>query len=320
MKKFVTRHTLPFLCWLLLLVIVFGCSSYHMRSLRVAAEEMWANRASQLAEQLASFLALPGWNLEKPTATAVVFAAMENKDLYAVTVSKKDVLLEGQRRTTSGELEPWDGVFLERTVHASTPILVDDSNMGMVGVYLRQEPMHAFIDDVAFQEIIRFTLVFLFATACLFLYLVHAGELPYLSAFVKTLWERCQHLVRRKNAESDSESQSSKNLPAPISLDAGRFSQGTDARANRVMAQLFHRSFALAPDVMLRFVAEKNVDGLMHLARLLEQSAPYLGASDLQKKAIRLQEALLQSPEEIFSQEVEACIQSLENVLAALDV
>ena len=77
----------------------------------------------------------------------VVFAAMRNPELYAVKIARGDILLEGQRRGRTEELEPWDGVLTERTVQAISPILSDTGQVGTVEVYLRVDktldPAHA---------------------------------------------------------------------------------------------------------------------------------------------------------------------------------
>ncbi|MBQ7608666.1 MAG: hypothetical protein IJU76_11950 [Desulfovibrionaceae bacterium] len=300
MKKVSHRHIIAFLTWIAFLVLVFACVSWRIHTVEERTNSLAEGLASQLSEQLSSFLSISG-NFETGLVGMLVDKIVTDKDLFAVKILKNDRLV----------YERHSGLSSEKTVQAISRVVSGEKTIGSVEVYLgiRSE----FLQAAATQEMVVFACFFFFGTGCLLLYFVSLGDLPYFVAFCKEQVSRLKKKIAALRGVTNVIEPTLAAQPVrSVSI------KGADENFF-ITGRLFRHTFLLAPDVMLRFVAEKNAEGLIHLASLFEKCAPCLGATDLQKKAIRLQEAILFSPEEVFCLEVEACIQSLENVLADLD-
>ncbi len=306
--------------WLVAILMAFAFSSWRMHDLHSRSEAILSTRASAVAEEISSLLAIPGWDLEVQVVRPVVFAAMRNPELYAVKIARGDILLEGQRRGRTEELEPWDGVLTERTVQAISPILSDTGQVGTVEVYLRVDktldPAHA----ANAQEMLRFFLSVFLATLCFVLYLCSCGELAQFSKSVRRFWDwfvtSLGNVCARRNQDSKVIRSLDGRGPA-IDLEAAHILQTITAQCPDLGSALFVHVFAHGPQILSRLLAEENYEALLHLLGLLERSAPCLGAFALQHAATAAREAV-QSGEGVFSAEVEACISALEKVLKAL--
>ena len=321
MREVAVRRYVAFFLWFLFLLLSFACASWQMHMIHQHAESVLGSRAAYVAEQLARLLEVPDWTFDLPAARRIVFTTMRDPELYAVKVLRGDALLEGQRRGADGELEPWDGELIEKTVQAIWPVEREGKKVGTVEVYLRVGPTVALVSSSSLQEMVRFVLFFLFSALCLFLYLRASGDLSHLPSVLSAFKDRIASLLRthreRKVPEKRACVGSGLDAFAPVDLEAGRLFQHTDVRASFVTAGLFSHVFAGAPAVMSRLLAENRSEELQRLGRLLELSAPCIGAFGLQKAASGMRGAL-SSSSDLYYTEVEACIVALEHVLAAL--
>ena len=316
MQKTDIRRCTAFTLWLSALVLAFACSSWRMHDIHARFEQQLSQRVAAVAEELASLLAVPGWNLDATVARALVFAAMRDPELYAVKIAKADTLLEAQRRGASGELEPWDGVLLESTVQTIKPITSDSGEIGTVEVYLRADNALDVVHAANVQEMVRFLLHGFLATLCYLLYRISCGDLVSLSQIVSQLWQG----LRRSLSGIGKKAQSRFAISQQGSVTdfaAEPMLPKENAQHFAVTRVLFVHTFAHAPEMLSRFLSEENVGALQHLIGLMEQAAPCVEAFALQKAACTARKALARD-DKLYGCEVEACILALENLLMAL--
>ncbi len=300
MKKVSHRHVTALFVWLVFLILSFAFTSWRIATVEERTNSGIEMQAFQLSEQLSSFLSVQK-NFTSDVVSQLVDKMMNDKRILAVKVLKGEQLF----------YERHSGASSEKTIQSTSSIESEGGISGSVEVYLGLNS--DFLQTIILQEMLFFVSFFLFDTACLLLYLLSLGDLPYFAAFLREMLSRCRKkTVALWGGAKTSDAAEPAQIKPSVSL------KGAEENFF-ITGRLFRHTFFLAPDVMLRFVAEKNADGLIHIASLIEKTAPCIGAADLQKKAIRLQEAILFSPEEVFCLEVEACIQSLEQVLAELD-
>lgn len=104
-----------------------------------------------------------------------------------------------------------------------------------------------------------------------------------------------------------------------MSAELGRAFLLRRPEAWRVTAGLFGRTFAPAPDLLLRLYALEDADNLCRLGRILEKAAPCVGAERLASAAHAMQWAVNDSDAASAAQAVEECVLALREVLNALE-
>ena len=106
---------------------------------------------------------------------------------------------------------------------------------------------------------------------------------------------------------------------AVVSAELGRAFLLRRPEAWRVTAGMFGRTFAPAPDLLLRLYALEDADNLCRLGRILEKAAPCVGAERLASAAHAMQWALNDADAASAAQAVEECELALREVLEALE-
>ena len=106
---------------------------------------------------------------------------------------------------------------------------------------------------------------------------------------------------------------------AVVSAELGRAFLLRRPEAWRVTAGMFGRTFAPAPDLLLRLYALDDAENLCRLGRILEKAAPCVGAERLASAAHAMQWAVNDSNAASAAQAVEECVLALREVLGALE-
>ena len=106
---------------------------------------------------------------------------------------------------------------------------------------------------------------------------------------------------------------------AVVSAELGRAFLLRRPEAWRVTAGMFGRTFAPAPDLLLRLYALEDAENLCRLGRILEKAAPCVGAERLASAAHAMQWAVNDSNAASAAQAVEECVLALREVLGALE-
>ena len=104
-----------------------------------------------------------------------------------------------------------------------------------------------------------------------------------------------------------------------MSAELGRAFLLRRPEAWRVTAGMFGRTFAPAPDLLLRLYALDDAENLCRLGRILEKAAPCVGAERLASAAHAMQWAVNDSDAASAAQAVEECVLALREVLGALE-
>ena len=248
------RRAIALSLFALALLLNFVTASWQENAAKQYAEKTLGTWAATLAEQLANLLALPGFSLDIALARPVVFTAMKDQELYAVKIINKNGLLEGQRRSANGELEPWDGEITEKTVQALCPIWSNGRRVGAVEIYLRADPIRQHVDQVASLETQRLILHLFFCILCLGLYAWHSGDLRTLGIFLKDLITRHNEQRTIHLPPQDSLSQVVSQACAQQILDpaAAKTYFHQDPWALHIAGCLFYNTFVEAPRIMAR--------------------------------------------------------------------
>ena len=106
---------------------------------------------------------------------------------------------------------------------------------------------------------------------------------------------------------------------AVVSAELGRAFLLRRPEAWRVTAGMFGRTFAPAPDLLLRLYALEAADNLCRLGRILEKAAPCVGAERLASTAHAMQWAVNDTDAASAALAVEECVLALREVLGALE-
>lgn len=107
---------------------------------------------------------------------------------------------------------------------------------------------------------------------------------------------------------------------AVISAELGHAFLLRRPEAWRITAGLFGRTFAHAPNLMLRLYAAEDAENLCRLGRILEKAAPCVGAERLTSAAHAVQWAINGADAASVARTVEECVLALREVLDALEV
>lgn len=299
------------------LSLTYFLGSWHINAAQERAEKVISARATHIAEQLSAILSIPGYELDYTIAKNVAFSAMKNKELYAIKISNLEGLLEGQRRGKSGRLEPWDGEIIEKTVQAICPIIYDGERAGVLEVYLRVDQVANFVSLVDEQESARFLYTLLFCTLCLGLYFWQLGDLKQLFNRAKNYLSKLEERKLPNRHTQDNldyiVDQASNNQIIDFQLAKTYLAQNT--KAIGVSKGLFYYVFKDTPQILAMLASKQDKPSLSHIACLLLDSAPCIGAHKLAESAKTLKEAI---QHDNYQTETFSCIQDLNDVLRLL--
>ena len=326
------RRAAALLVWGAGIALLFVLGLWNLETSRRDAENRLSAEAGRMAAQLATLLALPAWDLDEMTARTIVMGAMEDERLYAIKVETRQGIIEGQRRNYLWEPVPWDDELSEDCVQGMNPLKVEGETVGSVEVWLSPRLMGEEEAQLLARERWRFSLGTALWTLALLLLLWLWGDLAALRRLLGRLGSTAEGddakappepvvlgLAPRAAEEGAGPDAAPLAEAPPVDRDLGRRFQRKNPDAWRVTAGLFRQTFARAPGLMQRLYADGETAGLCHLARMLEQAAPCLGAERLAEAARRIQAALNDPDCETRALPVEECGKALEEVLAALE-
>lgn len=350
----VLRRRIALATWGAALLLFLLLGVWNVNEDRQEAENRLGSEAGRTAAQLAALLSLPAWELDELTARTIVMAAMTDESIYAIKVQTARGMLEGQRRNYQWEPIPWDDEIAENSVQGMNPLKMEGRPVGSVEVYLSPRITDEDLAQKARREVARFCLAALFSTIVLLALLWHWGDLARLKALL--LERTAPRSTAAPGVESSADSAPA-TRPEPGLADifesgsagdstaSGHEAQGGNAaplsadiaagavvsaelgrafllrrpEAWRVTAGMFGRTFAPAPDLLLRLYALEDADNLCRLGRILEKAAPCVGAERLASAAHAMQWAVNDSDAASAAQAVEECVLALREVLGALE-
>ena len=348
----VLRRRLALAVWVAALLLFLLLGVWNVNEDRQEAENRLGSEAGRTAAQLAALLSLPAWELDELTARTIVMAAMTDESIYAIKVQTPRGMLEGQRRNYQWEPIPWDDEIAENSVQGMNPLKMEGRPVGSVEVYLSPRITDEDLAQKARREVARFCLSALFSTLVLLALLWHWGDLARLKALLlertaprgtasgadpagsapaassepglADIFESVSagdNTARSHVAQSGSAAPLSEDVAAGavVSAELGRAFLLRRPEAWRVTAGMFGRTFAPAPDLLLRLYSLEDADNLCRLGRILEKAAPCVGAERLASAAHAMQWAVNDSNAASAAQAVEECVLALREVLGALE-
>ena len=353
----VLRRRLALAVWAAALLLFLLMGVWNVNEDRQEAENRLGSEAGRTAAQLAALLSLPAWELDELTARTIVMAAMTDESIYAIKVQTPRGMLEGQRRNYQWEPIPWDDEIAENSVQGMNPLKMEGRPVGSVEVYLSPRITDEDLAQKARREVARFCLSALFSTLVLLALLWHWGDLARLKALLlertaprgtaasgtepaadstpavsmepglADIFESGSARSHALSPQPAAEAQGGSAVPlsediaagAVVSAELGRAFLLRRPEAWRVTAGMFGRTFAPAPDLLLRLYALEDADNLCRLGRILEKAAPCVGAERLASTAHAMQWAVNDSDAASAAQAVEECVLALREVLSALE-
>ncbi|QTO41075.1 hypothetical protein [Desulfovibrio desulfuricans] len=353
----VLRRRLALAVWVAALLLFLLLGVWNVNEDRQEAENRLGSEAGRTAAQLAALLSLPAWELDELTARTIVMAAMTDESIYAIKVQTPRGMLEGQRRNYQWEPIPWDDEIAENSVQGMNPLKMEGRPVGSVEVYLSPRITDEDLAQKARREVARFCLSALFSTLVLLALLWHWGDLARLKALLlertaprgtaasgtepaadstpavsmepglADIFESGSARSHALSPQPAAEAQGGSAVPlsediaagAVVSAELGRAFLLRRPEAWRVTAGMFGRTFAPAPDLLLRLYALEDADNLCRLGRILEKAAPCVGAERLASTAHAMQWAVNDSDAASAAQAVEECVLALREVLSALE-
>ena len=353
----VLRRRLALAVWVAALLLFLLLGVWNVNEDRQEAENRLGSEAGRTAAQLAALLSLPAWELDELTARTIVMAAMTDESIYAIKVQTPRGMLEGQRRNYQWEPIPWDDEIAENSVQGMNPLKMEGRPVGSVEVYLSPRITDEDLAQKARREVARFCLSALFSTLVLLALLWHWGDLARLKALLlertaprgtaasgtepaadstpavsmepglADIFESGSARSHALSPQPAAEAQGGSAVPlsediaagAVVSAELGRAFLLRRPEAWRVTAGMFGRTFAPAPDLLLRLYALEDADNLCRLGQILEKAAPCVGAERLASTAHAMQWAVNDSDAASAAQAVEECVLALREVLSALE-
>ena len=353
----VLRRRLALAVWVAALLLFLLLGVWNVNEDRQEAENRLGSEAGRTAAQLAALLSLPAWELDELTARTIVMAAMTDESIYAIKVQTPRGMLEGQRRNYQWEPIPWDDEIAENSVQGMNPLKMEGRPVGSVEVYLSPRITDEDLAQKARREVARFCLSALFSTLVLLALLWHWGDLARLKALLlertaprgtaasgtepaadstpavsmepglADIFESGSARSHALSPQPAAEAQGGSAVPlsediaagAVVSAELGRAFLLRRPEAWRVTAGMFGRTFAPAPDLLLRLYALDDAENLCRLGRILEKAAPCVGAERLASAAHAMQWAVNDSDAASAAQAVEECVLALREVLGALE-
>ena len=353
----VLRRRLALAVWVAALLLFLLLGVWNVNEDRQEAENRLGSEAGRTAAQLAALLSLPAWELDELTARTIVMAAMADESIYAIKVQTTKGMLEGQRRNYQWEPIPWDDEIAENSVQGMNPLKMEGRPVGSVEVYLSPRITDEDLAQKARREVARFCLSALFSTLVLLALLWHWGDLARLKALLlertaprgtaasgtepaadstpavsmepglADIFESGSARSHALSPQPAAEAQGGSAVPlsediaagAVVSAELGRAFLLRRPEAWRVTAGMFGRTFAPAPDLLLRLYALEDAENLCRLGRILEKAAPCVGAERLASAAHAMQWAVNDSDAASAAQAVEECVLALREVLGALE-
>lgn len=320
-----TRRWLALLVWVFAILLFVGLGSWNISSSREDAENRLIGEAGRTAAQIAALLSLPGVRLDNGSIAAIVAAAMEDDRIYAVRIQTRGGLKDGRRRNYLWEPVSWDDEIADNCVQGMNPIRIGGQVEGKVDVWLSPRLNEEEDGLLAIREHVRFAIAAGGSTFVLLLLLWHWGDLAHWRSLViarpgANQGERAYGIILGLgNAEkAQIAAEAAKKGPCFVDQKAARaFLSGND-ESWAVIAGMFRQTFARAPGLISRLFSERELAGLCHLGRMLEQAAPCIGARPLSQAAKAMQVAVNNPECANKASSVEECVKVLEQTLAAL--
>lgn len=308
------RRWIALAIWAAGVALFLGLGWWNLASFRKDSENRLIGEAGRTAAEIAGLLAAPGDRLDGRKARALVMAAMEDDNIYAIKIETRDGPLDGQRRNYMWEPVPWDDELAEDCVQGMNPVRIAGRAEGMVEVWLSPRLNAEEEGLLEKREFWRFLILFLLWSGVFALLLWHWGEFRAWGAALRARHDGGKNISPAVDAR-DSAAYAGQGLIDPA---AGREFQHSSPDAWLVTAGMFRQTFERAPNLINRLYAEGEAAPLCRLARSLEQAAPCVGAEALADAASGMRAALNDPDCSRRGIAVEECARILEETLAAL--
>ncbi|WP_171966470.1 hybrid sensor histidine kinase/response regulator [Mariprofundus micogutta] len=142
----------------------------HSRAKQTALQNL--NELSQIkADRLAESLILPLWEVDKDWVSKIIDSEMQDKQVYAITVSSERKMFAGKKRDENWQLvQALPDIAGDYIVHSNN-IIQDKEIIGSVTVYLSQKFMQQTLFERLIREAIALVFITLFVTLILILLL-----------------------------------------------------------------------------------------------------------------------------------------------------
>jgi hypothetical protein len=138
-----------------------------MHALRRDGEARLKRDAQTLAARAALQLAGVVREMDAPGARASLFAEMEDARLAGMLIHDREGFLEGMRRNARWESVPWDDLIPENAEEAESPVMMEDTPIGRVTVYLSRRSNDEELSAACRRELLRVGVLSLFPCAVL---------------------------------------------------------------------------------------------------------------------------------------------------------
>lgn len=142
------------------MVLLAGFAFWEHTLLREAEETQLRQETRLLADRAARLLALPLWNLDGPSARAIIQAEMDDPRVYGIAVFEQGrQLFEGMQRDASWRVVPWVGSAPPDVVEERRDLVVEGTQVGSLSIMVSPRFLAARLAERFQQAVWRYTLL-----------------------------------------------------------------------------------------------------------------------------------------------------------------
>lgn len=142
------------------MVLLAGFAFWEHTLLREAEEMQLRQETRLLADRAARLLALPLWNLDGPSARAIIQAEMDDPRVYGIAVFEQGrQLFEGMQRDASWRVVPWVGSAPPDVVEERRDLVVEGTQVGSLSIMVSPRFLAARLAERFQQAVWRYTLL-----------------------------------------------------------------------------------------------------------------------------------------------------------------
>lgn len=325
-----SRRWIAFSLWAAGTLVIIMLGVWNFLASRKDAEHRLSAEAGHIAAQLAGLVSIPDVEIDYMAANAIMTAAMENEQLYAIKIETSNGYIDGQRRNYLWEPIAWDNEIAENCIQGMNLIKEDGKITGKVEVWLSPRMNDEEEALLLKREIFRISLTAMIWSAGFIFLLWYVGDFRRFYKYIchtensenkndsnKKILNVLEDGTKSNMLPNSRDTEHSRGIV--INADLGRQYQKKEKDAWLVTSGMFRQTFSNAPALINKLFSRGEVAGLSHLGRILEQAAPCIGAKKLEEAARAMQTALNNPEKDAAAIQVEECYNALIQVLGALD-
>lgn len=142
------------------MLLLAGFAVWEHTLLRSSEETQLREETQRLADRAGRLLALPLWNLDGPSARAIIQTEMDDPRVFGIALFEQGKqLFEGMQRDSSWRVVPWVGSAPPDAIEARSTLVIEGTQVGSVSVLVSPRFLAARLAERFQQAMWRFALL-----------------------------------------------------------------------------------------------------------------------------------------------------------------